>query len=339
MSEMIFSHPEPARSKTRILPIFMPFAGCRTRCVYCSQTIQTGTAEAQLKNIYNFLQQILENAEDDAAFEVAFYGGTFTALPFEWQKRLVSLAAHFKESGKVSGVRCSTRPDAVDREQLLLLKDLGLRTVELGVQSYNNTVLANSKRGYTEDVIVSACNTVIKCSLDLGVQLLPGLPGMDSKIFQDDIRKTCSIAPAVVRLYPCLVFEDTVLARWFARGEYAPWALDETVGALGVGLLDLWRHGIRVIRIGVAQEDGLTDSLVAGPFHPAMGNMVRSEALRCLIVEKMQMLNKPFSRLFFPKRYQGELWGYKGAHKAFWKSQGLTPENALGWNLPVFQMD
>lgn len=336
---MIFSHPEPVSRKTRILPIFMPFAGCRTRCVYCSQTVQTGTAESQLKNIYTFLQQTLASAEDGAGYEVAFYGGTFTAIPFEWQERLVSLAGQYIESGKVTGVRCSTRPDAVDPERLSQLRNLGLKTVELGVQTYNNTVLTNSKRGYTEDVIVSACNIVKKSSLELGIQLLPGLSGMDKKIFQTDVKKTCDLAPAVVRLYPCLVFESTVLARWYARGEFAPWGLDETVEALGMGVLRLWQHGIRVIRIGVAQEDGLTDSLIAGPFHPAMGNMVRSEALRCLLVEKMKQLNKPFSRLVLPKRYQGELWGYKGAHREFWKQQGMSPENALGWKLPVFQMD
>jgi histone acetyltransferase (RNA polymerase elongator complex component) len=127
---MIFSHPEPVSRKTRILPVFMPFAGCRTRCVYCSQTVQTGTAESQLENIYTLLQQTLASAEDGAGYEVAFYGGTFTAIPFEWQERLVSLAGQYIASGKVTGVRCSTRPDAVDSERLSQLRNLGLKTAD-----------------------------------------------------------------------------------------------------------------------------------------------------------------------------------------------------------------
>ncbi|WP_245796715.1 elongator complex protein 3 [Halodesulfovibrio marinisediminis] len=317
----------------------MPFAGCKSRCVYCSQTVQTGTAESQLKNIYIFLQQALEDAEDNAGYEVAFYGGTFTAIPFEWQKRFVALASEFALSGKVIGVRCSTRPDAVNSEQLRELKELGLKTVELGVQSYNNKVLSISKRDYTQESIVSACNAVRKNSLELGIQLLPGLPGMDKKIFLDDVKKTCALSPAVVRLYPCLVFKNTILASWYTRGEFAPWELNDTVEALGSGLLMLWQDGIRVIRIGVAQEDGLTDSLVAGPFHPAIGNMVRSEALRCFLVEKMETLSRPFSRLLLPRRYQGELWGYKGAYKKFWGERGLSPSTVVSWNLPIFQMD
>lgn len=336
---MLFCHPEPSIKKPRILPVFMPFAGCKTRCVYCSQTAQTGTAEAQLENIYISLQKNLEKADEGSEYEVAFYGGTFTALPFEWQKRFVSLAGDCKRTGKVTAVRCSTRPDALDEKQLAALQKAGLKTVELGVQCYNNKVLQNSKRGYTEDVIVSACNTVRKTGLSLGIQLLPGLPGMDKKIFQTDIEKTCALSPDVVRLYPCLVFKNTVLASWYLRGKYAPWTLEDTVSSLGEGLLKLWQHNIRVIRIGVAQEDGLSESLLAGPFHSAMGNMVRSQALRCLLIEKMQKLNKPFSRLFLPKRYQGELWGYKGAHKEFWKEHGVFSENVLTWNLPFFQME
>lgn len=336
---MIFYHPEPASCKTRILPVFMPFAGCKTRCVYCAQTVQTGTAEAQLKNVYTSLQQNLASADSGSGYEIAFYGGTFTALPFDWQQRFVALAKDYKESGVVTGVRCSTRPDAINQDQLLQLKDAGLRTVELGVQSYNNRVLANSKRGYDEETIVSACNTVKESGLTLGIQLLPGLPGMDENIFQNDIDKTCALFPSVVRLYPCLVFKHTVLASWHARGEFSPWEMEDTVQRLGRGVLELWKHGIRVIRIGVAQEDGLTENLIAGPFHSAMGNMVRSEALRCLLEKKMQQLSKPFSRLFLPQRYQGELWGYKGIHRRFWAEKGMTPDTVLSWKLPIFQMD
>ena len=336
---MIFSHPEPVFAKTRIKPVFMPFSGCRSRCVYCSQTAQTGKPEAQLENIYTTLQQDLAGLSPDDAVEVAFYGGTFTALPFSWQERFVGLAGDYIKKGTVSAVRCSTRPDAIAETDLLRLQELGLRTVELGVQSFNNTVLSNSKRGYDEKVIVSACNSVKNCGLTLGIQLLPGLPGMTGDIFKADIEKSCDIAPDVMRLYPCLVFKNTVLASWYARGEYSPWTVEETVSRLGEGLLELWKHDIRVIRIGVAQEDGLTDSLVAGPFHSAMGSMVRGEALRTFLSSKIKESNVVPSRLLIPQRCRGEMWGYKGAYKEFWKQHGLTTDKVRWWNFPVFQLN
>lgn len=336
---MIFSHPEPVFAKVRIMPVFMPFAGCPTRCVYCSQTAQTGKPEAQLENIYTTLQQNLAGLSRDRAVEVAFYGGTFTALPFSWQERLVGLAGEYIKKGTVTAVRCSTRPDAIEEAKLSRLQALGLRTVELGVQSFNNTILSNSKRGYDNRVIVSACNSVRKCGLSLGVQLLPGLPGMTDEVFRSDIQKCCEIAPDVMRLYPCLVFKHTVLASWYARGEYVPWTVEETVSRLGEGLLSLWEHGIRVIRIGVAQEDGLTDNLVAGPFHPAMGSMVRSEALRLLLNSKIEEHGVAPSMLLIPQRYRGELWGHKGMYKDFLSERGLATDKVRWWNFPVFQLD
>ena len=336
---MIFSHPEPQWSRPRILPVFMPFSGCKNRCVFCSQTLQTGKAETALERVYQGLEESLQSLPEHAGFEVAFYGGTFTAIPFAWQEKFVRLAGRYRDTGQVTAVRCSTRPDAVQEDSLIKLRALGLRTVELGVQSFNNTVLSNSKRGYTQDVIVSACNLVRKCGLSLGIQLLPGLPGMDEKIFQNDIAQTCLVRPDIVRLYPCLVLNNTVLSKWYRDGTYAPWSESDTVARLGQGLLSLWQHDIRVIRIGVAQEQGLRENIVAGPFHEAMGSMVRSEALRIFLTDTLEQMETLPRLLIIPSRYRGELWGHKGIHKSHWNKYSITPERVCWWKLPVFQLD
>ena len=60
------------------------------------------------------------------------------------------------KSGIIDGIRCSTRPDAVDDEAITLLQSYGVKTVELGVQSMNDGILVDAKRGHhpLESVVV-----------------------------------------------------------------------------------------------------------------------------------------------------------------------------------------
>ncbi len=100
MNSMIFKHPEPEHLKTRIWPVFMPFMGCPSRCIYCSQDRQTGTGAKTLNVIYQDIKEKIpaffsEKKRDP--MELAFFGGTFTALPFEWQMRFIKLSANLKK--------------------------------------------------------------------------------------------------------------------------------------------------------------------------------------------------------------------------------------------------
>lgn len=268
--------------------------------------------------------------------ELGFYGGTFTALPEQWMERFLLLAARYREQGVVCGVRCSTRPDAVSLPLLERLKALGLDTVELGVQTFDDAVLSKSLRGYAKDVAIEGCRIVQDAGMTLGIQLLPGLPGHTSAMFRDDVALACSLEPAFMRLYPCVVFKGTGLARLYERGEYEPWSLSAAVDACAEALRQTWKHGIRVIRMGIAHDVGLTDQILAGPMHPAFGSMVRGRALVPYVLRRVDALKRAPKLLMAPQSVRGEFWGYKGECKSLYAASGLTTDKVQWWNAPFF---
>jgi len=324
-----FPHPEPPRAaQTRILPVFLPFAGCPQRCIFCNQPAQTGTAPEPLEAIHARLAAHFEATAGDSPQELAFYGGTFTALPAPWPRRFLELAGRFLASGRLTRIRCSTRPDAVTAPMLAELKMLGLSLVELGVQSFDDAALAASKRGYDGATAQAACELVRAAGLDLGVQLMPGMPGQTAKAFQADIAQTTALGPELTRLYPCLVLEGTPLAEVWRAGGYAPWPLDTAVDELAQALLALWAANIPAARIGLAEQEGLR--ILSGPRHPALGQLARGQALFRFVRQQVERMQKhlpptatPAHLLLVPQRLQGEVLGQKNALRRDYARIGL----------------
>ena len=336
-----FNHPEPQKRKMSVWPVFLPFAGCKKRCVYCAQDLQTGeTGCLDFKRIGEKLESELNErfAQKKESIALGFFGGSFTGLPRETMIYFLSLVKKLKNKGIISHIRCSTRPDMISKDILLLLVDYGLDMIELGVQTFDNQVLKLSGRSYCADDIVSACEMISRAGLSLGIQLLPGLPGHGLKNWFDDVLLSIKMQPEVMRVYPCLVLKSTVLARWWAKGHYRPWSLPVTVSALTIALQFFWRANIQVIRLGLTPEKSLTQNILAGPWHPALGNMCRSIALRHLILYELGRIGCRIKRIYVPKKYLSEFWGYKGANKKVWIKLGIQKSQVEPWEKDYFQI-
>ena len=183
-------HPWPVHGKgTRIVPVFLPFAGCRTRCIYCAQTLQTGRSLQGVRQVLDEAFSMLRARSKRGLepCELAFYGGTFTALESSAFGFCLHSALEWRNMGLISSWRCSTRPDCLDERLLLDMRAAGCTTVELGIQSFVNEVLRTSLRGYDAETALKAMEMVKNAGLKLGVQLLPGLPGHTASDFVDDV--------------------------------------------------------------------------------------------------------------------------------------------------------
>ncbi|MFO7803525.1 MAG: radical SAM protein [Desulfovermiculus sp.] len=326
-----FPAPVPSRPSVPIRPVFLPGIGCPTRCIYCQQRVQTGITSQSVHKIYTQLAQDLEQASKAGCrpFELAFFGGTFTALPQQWPLKLLELASRYKREGLVLSVRCSTRPDCISGSDLRELAQRGLNTVELGVQSFCPHVLHSCNRGHGPETIEKACAEVQTAGMGLGLQLLPGLPGHDIGTWLTDVRHTCRIHPDFARIYPCVVLTGTPLHRMYLRGEFTPWTLEQTVYALARGFVRLWAAGIPVIRMGLHPEPDLLPKIAAGPWHPSLGSLVRSKVLRALLKTLCLRLPPGPKALSCPRSLQGDLWGYRGRNRNYLVNMGLTPKDTM----------
>lgn len=264
-----------SRRKQLVIPVFMPFGGCANRCVFCDQeSITGGKTLPEVGDAVETIEAYLSTWRGAGRKEIAFYGGSFTALDRGVQFKHLDAARRYVLDGRVDGVRISTRPDGISPEVLEYLKEYGVDTVELGVQSMSDEVLRLSGRGHGSRDTVFATTLLKSSGFKVGHQFMPGLPGDTPSSALDTARDIIRLAPAFVRVYPALVFKGTALHRMYLSGDYSPWTLDETVEACGKILVLFTEARIPVIRMGLHASGGLEKNLVCGPYHPSLRSLV-----------------------------------------------------------------
>jgi histone acetyltransferase (RNA polymerase elongator complex component) len=269
------------KKKPFVIPIFIPHAGCPHRCVFCDQirtTRRTGEP-VTTKDLNETVTRFLGYRKDPARFtELSFYGGNFLGLPAGQIRNYLAFAARYIHQGQAQGIRFSTRPDTIDQERLKLLAGFPVTTIEIGVQSMHDEVLAISRRGHSVQDIDDAVQLLKTTPYRIGLQMMVGLPGDSFERSMATGERIAHMQPDFVRIYPTLVLKGSVLARWYHQGRYAPLGLDEAV-VLAKSLYAFFcRRAIKVIRLGLQATDGLNagTDMVAGPYHPAFGELVYS---------------------------------------------------------------
>lgn len=262
-----------------VIPYFIPHQGCPHQCSFCNQRSITGEEQKELQvemDIDLTIRKWLEYRKTQEPVQFAFYGGSFTCLPRIKQEKMLEAVGPWLNNGSISGIRLSTRPDCVTREICSVLKQRGVTTVELGVQSLDDNVLLKSKRGHQHTHCAEAVKYLKEAEFRIGIQLMPGLPGESRLSFKSTIKNTVHLQPSFVRIYPALVIEGSELADLYHSGEYKPLSLGMSVVLAGWAREVFLEAGISVVRMGLQPSPSLEKSLIAGPYDPAFGEMVIS---------------------------------------------------------------
>ncbi|MGA1867010.1 MAG: elongator complex protein 3 [bacterium] len=266
--------------KHSILPFFIPHQGCPHQCVFCNQRSITGYREpVPLEEIESMIESFTKEREDASLCkEIAYYGGSFTALPKERQKQLLRPATRAIREHKIERIRVSTRPDYINNNTVNFLKEYNVTLVELGIQSLDEEVLYRSGRGHGKSESLAAIDLLKKNGFQVGAQLMIGLP---SDSYSKSIETTQEIirkSPDYVRIYPTLVIKGTLLEKMYYSKQYLPLDLESSMTLCKHMAVLLRDAGITLIRIGLHPDFELQKSglVCAGPFHPAYGELVKS---------------------------------------------------------------
>ena len=264
--------------RRRIVPVFVPHLGCPHRCAFCDQrTISGRTVPAAPEKV----REELCSAQAVSAWaELAFYGGSFTAIPWAEQRALLEAAQPFRKSGFLRSIRLSTRPDCIDAGCLDRLAAYGVETVELGAQSMCDAVLTASGRGHLAADTERAVGLLREKGFQVVLQMMTGLPGADPASDLHTAERLSALRPQGVRVYPTLVLRDTPLAELWKRGEYRAQSVEEAVQTCAPVLESFLASGIPVLRLGLHPSGELEQKLLAGPYHPALGELVYSRLYR-----------------------------------------------------------
>lgn len=297
----------------RVIPFFLAGEGCPHRCLYCDQQRSSpGLAPPSPADVEAGLGAGLGPRPG----QVAFYGGTFTLLPRPRQAALLAAVKPFLDQGLVAGLRVSTRPDALEEDELEFLARHGVDTIEIGAQSFDDRVLKATGRGHDAGVTRRAARAVKARGFKLGLQLLPGLPAEDAASLELTTRAALELAPDFVRIYPALVVRGTGLARFFAAGAYRPWTLEEAVERVALMYQRFVGRGIPVIRLGLMHQPGLEKEVLAGPLHPSLGHLVKCRVFFNGLGRALRECPPPEGRAAFavPARRLSEALGHRRGH-------------------------
>ena len=256
--------------------LFVPDEGCPHRCSFCNQkTISGKTKRLEISDIDSAVETALSSADCNKG-EIAFFGGSFTAIDKDYMISLLDRAKMYIDKGLFAGIRISTRPDCISKEILDILKLYGVTSIELGCQSMDNEVLRLNNRGHSADDVVKSAKLIKDYGFEFGVQMMTGLYGDDDETAIETARKLIALSPDTVRIYPTVVLENTELERLFKSGGYKPQTVDEAADLCSELLMMFHENDIRVIRVGLHSGGNVEEGFVAGAYHPAFREICES---------------------------------------------------------------
>ena len=256
------------------IPIFIPHLGCSHACVFCDQRTISGRTTFDESAVQDEIEAALATVAPTEQVEIAYFGGSFTAIERHRMIRLLDLAQTYVDAGRVAGIRFSTRPDAVEEDILDILSRYTISAVELGLQSMDDEVLAACRRGHTCLQAEDACRRIVARGYALVGQMMLGLPASTPDKERKTAERICALGASALRIYPTVVLEDTALAVMMRKGQYTPLTVDEAVERAADVLDVAAAHGVDVLRVGLCASDGLSgERVIGGANHPALGEL------------------------------------------------------------------
>lgn len=249
-------------------------------CSFCDQKCISGEQTAPTaEEVSNLLsEQAGHLISRDMRAEIAFFGGSFTAIPREYMRSLLKAAqeALLLYPKAYCGIRCSTRPDCISAEILEELKSCGMTAIELGAQSMSDEVLTANRRGHTAEDVRKAARLIKESGISLGLQMMTGLYRDSTEAVRNTAEEFIALRPDTVRIYPTVILSGTLLGELYSAGEYRSFGFDETVELCAELLRRFNEAGIKVIRMGLHASPEVESSMVGGVYHPAFRELCES---------------------------------------------------------------
>lgn len=313
------------KDKQYTIPIFIPHKGCPNSCIFCNQKKISGQIKnVDLSDVDNIIKTYLSYYKDlSKKIEIAFFGGSFTGIDINLQIDYLKVAKKYIDNGEVNSIRLSTRPDYISEEILVMLKEYGVDTIELGVQSMDDKILSIAKRGHTSQDVIRASKLIKKYNIRLGHQIMIGLPNstMETEIYT--IKECIKLKPAQLRIYPVYVIEDSELYDMYNSREYTPLNIAEAVKRCVAVVKECQSEDVAIIRLGLQSTSEITssNSNIFGPVCDNFAEYVISAIIREHIEKYLKKDQNEDIIVHVPRKYVSVTVGPKKINKIYFENK------------------
>lgn len=308
----------PDNIKHYTIPVFVPELACPFQCVFCDQRKISGHQESpDLEEVRHTIEEHLSTIPTAGSHvEIGFFGGNFTGIDPLIQEAYLGTAADYLSTGRIHGIRLSTRPDYISPEKLHMLKHYGVSSIELGAQSLDRDVLRLSGRGHKAEDIEEASRLILQEGFSLGLQMMLGLPGDTPEKSVFTAKRIVELGASNTRVYPTLVIKGTKLHKMYLSGKYRPLELNEAVNWAKEVTKIFEEANVRIIRMGLHPSEGLLsgEDLVAGPYHVSFRELVETE-IWSEILKPLSTKNGKVLTISVPPTEFNYAVGYNGRNK------------------------
>ncbi len=276
-----------------------------------------------VKQIKNRLTALEKMGHPTDKIELIIIGGTFSSLPFKYQKSFIKKcfetcnnkkfktlkkAQKINEKAKyrIVGLSVETRPDHINEKEIKKFRDLGVTKIEIGVQSLNNKILDLNNRGHGVAETIQATKLLKDAGFKINYHLMPDLPGSnlktDKEIFKR-IFKDENFQPDMLKIYPCMVTKEAKIYQWYKKGKYKPYSDKTLINLLAEIKKDI-PYYVRIVRV---IRDIPAPSIVAGSKISNLREIVTKEmkergwqckCIRCREIKNFYDLKKHEVKLF-----------------------------------------
>ena len=214
------------------LYIHIPF--CRQKCPYCA-FFSREQAGDDLERYSELLQrEMLLAAENTAPPQrldsIYFGGGTPSLLEPGQIARLIKRADQIFGLSAQAEITLEANPGTVDYRRLADFRLAGVTRLSLGLQSFDDRMLAALGRIHTADQAREAFSAARRANFaNIGIDLIHALPGQTLEMWRSELHQALQLAPEHLSIYGLTVEEDTPFAAKFTRD--SPLLPDEDLAA------------------------------------------------------------------------------------------------------------
>jgi len=245
---------------------------CPGKCFYCPT--QEGVPKSYLDNepavmraidcnyhpycqVCSRIQSLEAIGHPTDKIELIIIGGTWSFLPKQYQtwfiKNCFTACNYYpkkktkmkplekeektneKAKHRIIGLTLETRPDYINKKEILRMRRLGCTRVEIGVQTVFDDILKLNHRGHTTKETIRATQLLKDAGFKVCYHLMPNLPGSNlkkDKLLFKEIFGNSDFQPDLIKIYPCVVLKQAPLYQWYKKGLYKPYSLSQLINLL-----------------------------------------------------------------------------------------------------------